>query len=119
VSLAATSLTLTALLKTASSRARLGAQVPVVAGLTPSAQALAVAVASTTTPVVLVVPSDADVEQTTTDARFFAGALVGITAAEASRVVLPFPSLEVDPYRAITPHLDVVSARARALTALA
>ena len=119
MSLAATSLTLTALLRTASSRAGFGAPRPMVAGLTPPAQALAVATTATMGPVMLVVPSDADVEQMTADARFFAAALLGMSGPELSRAVLPFPSLEVDPYRAIAPHLDVVSARARALTALA
>ena len=33
--------------------------------------------------------------------------------------MLPFPSPEVDPYRGMTPHLDVASSRARALAALA
>ena len=119
MSLAATSLTLRALLKTASGRAGLGANVPVVAGLTPPAQAFALATVATRTPVMVVVSSDADVEQMTTDARFFATALLGMSGTELTRTVVPFPSLEVDPYRAIAPHLDVVSARARALTALA
>ena len=33
--------------------------------------------------------------------------------------MLPFPSQEVDPYRGLAPHLEVASARARALHALA
>ena len=36
-----------------------------------------------------------------------------------ARHVLPFPSQEVDPYRGLAPHLEVASARARALHALA
>ena len=39
--------------------------------------------------------------------------------AEAAGQVLPFPSQEVDPYRGLAPHLEVASARARALHALA
>jgi transcription-repair coupling factor (superfamily II helicase) len=38
--------------------------------------------------------------------------------ARAERAVLPCPSHEVDPYREIAPHLDVTSARARAMHAL-
>ncbi len=36
-----------------------------------------------------------------------------------ARQVLPFPSQEVDPYRGLAPHLEVASARARALYGLA
>ena len=64
-------------------------------------------------------PTDADVERTTDDARFFLAALEGLSDAEVERVVLPFPSHEVDPYRGLAPHFDIASARARALHALA
>ena len=117
--LAATSLTLSAILKTTAARAGLGSASPVVTGLSPAAQAFAAAATAATAPVVLVVPSDAGVEQMTADARFFGGALLGIPESEMARTILPFPSPEVDPYRAIAPHLDVASARARALAALA
>ena len=117
--LAATSLTLSSLLKTTASRAGFGSASPLVTGLSPAAQAFAAAATAATSPVVLIVPSDAGVEQMTADARFFCGALLGIPERELARTVLPFPSPEVDPYRAIAPHLDVASARARALAALA
>ena len=64
-------------------------------------------------------PSDADVERLTSDARFFLAALEGLSDAEVERVVLPFPSHEVDPYRGLAPHFEIASARARALHALA
>ena len=64
------------------------------------------------------VPTDADVEQTTDDARFFLAALEGLSDAEVARAVLPFPSHEVDPYRGLAPHFDIASARAGALHAL-
>ncbi len=70
-------------------------------------------------PVFLVVPADVDVEQFVADTRFFVGALQVLTDAAAADQVLPFPSQEVDPYRGLTPHLEVASARARALFALA
>src|SRR5688572_24784694 len=70
-------------------------------------------------PVVLVVPTDPDVEQMTADARFFLSAMKGLSDAQAEQAVLPFPSQEVDPYRGLAPHLEVASARARALAALA
>ena len=117
--LAAASLTLSSLLKTAAARAGFGGATPVVSGLSPAAQAFAVAATAMADPVVLVVPSDAAVEQMTADARFFCGALLGAPESELARTVLPLPSPEVDPYRAIAPHLDVASARARALAALA
>ena len=119
MSIAVPSLTLRALLKSTASRAGFGATPELVTGLTASAQALAVASAATITPAVLVVPTDSDVETMTSDARFFFAALQGLPESEVVRAVLPFPSKEVDPYRAIVPHLDVASARARALTAFA
>ena len=126
------SLTLRALLHTAAARAGLrrgageadglGRAVPgagSVTGLTPPAQALAAAVFAGTSPVVLVVPRDTEVEGMTADARFFLAGLEGIAWGDIERKVLPFPSPEVDPYRGISPHLDVASSRARALAALA
>ena len=122
MSFATTSLTLQALLKSAASRAGLGLGAPgsgSISGLTPAAQALAIATVATQTPVLVVVPHDADVERMTADGRFFAAALEGLALAEVERRILPFPSPEVDPYRGIAPHLDVASARARALAAMA
>ena len=119
MSIAAPSLTLRALLKSTASRAGLGGTPELVTGLTASAQALAVASAAAVSPAVLVVPTDSDVEVMTSDTRFFFAALQGLPESEVVRAVLPFPSLEVDPYRAIVPHLDVASARARALIGLA
>ena len=126
-----TSLTLQALLKSVISRAGLG--VPGegrVTGLPPAARALFLAAAAhgqapppkpgtTGTTVVVVVPTDADVEQAVGDIRFFLGALEGLSEAAAASCVLPFPSHEVDPYRGLSPHLGVLSARAKALHAAA
>ena len=114
-----TSLTLQSILKSAASRVGLGAQAPVVAGLTPPAQAFAVAAAAGAAPVLLVVPSDSGVEQMVGDIRFFYGALSGASGAALERSILPLPAPEVDPYRGIAPHLDATSARARALAGLA
>ena len=119
MSLAATSLSLRALFKGAVSAAGLGAVMPVTSGLSPSAQALAVATSAAAAPTLVVLPTDVEVEQMVGDARFFYGALQGAGEINLGRAVLPFPSPEVDPYRGIAPHLDVASARARALTALA
>ena len=55
----------------------------------------------------------------TADVRFFLGALEGLPRSDVERVVLPFPSPEVDPYRGMLPHLDIASSRARALAGLA
>ena len=55
----------------------------------------------------------------TADARFFLAGLEGLARSDVERGVLPFSSPEVDPYRGMTPHLDVASSRARALAALA
>jgi len=113
-----TSLTLRALLKTASGRLGLGVPGRSVSGLTAAAKAWFAAVAAAKARVVAIVPSDADVEQLTSDARFFLSALEGISDADAAQAVVPFPSHEIDPYRGLSPHFDVASARARALHGL-
>jgi transcription-repair coupling factor (superfamily II helicase) len=113
------SLALQALLKSAARRTGLLDEVSRVEGLTAPAKAMYAAAACATRPLVLVVPSDRDVEQMVVDARFFVTAMEGLSAPDAERAVLPFPSLEVDPYRGLPPHFDVASARARALHALA
>ena len=120
---ATASLTLRALLHEAAARIGFGRGPAFsresVSGLTPPAQALAAAVAAGHGPLVLVVPADGDVDGMTGDARFFLAALEGLGRGDVERGVLPFPSPEVDPYRGMTPHLDVASSRARALAALA
>jgi transcription-repair coupling factor (superfamily II helicase) len=114
------SLSLRAFLKTATARTRMGVPARVVSGLTPSAKALFVAsTAPHDATVIVVVPTDADVEQMTSDVRFFLSAIEGLSDADAERQVLPFVSHEVDPYRGMSPHLKVSSARARALHAAA
>ncbi len=116
-----TSLTLRSLLKSAVARAALDRPAAVTAGLSPAAKALctaAVAQANPHGPVVVVVATDADVEQMVSDARFFFGALEGFSDVALERAILPFPSQQVDPYRGMQPHFRVSSARARALHAL-
>ena len=70
-------------------------------GLTPAAKAFWIAGAASDDPrsemVLAVVPSDRDVEQVTSDVRFFLGGLEGASADELEHIVLPFPSQEVDP----------------------
>ena len=111
------SLTLRALFSRAASKSGLDSPARVIAGLTPAAKALAAVTAAraTTGLSLLVVPTDKDVEQLTADARFFFGALEGASAAAIERAILPFPSIQVDPYRGMTPHFRVAAARARAL----
>ena len=116
------SLTLRALLHETAARAGFARSAPSgesISGLTPPAQALAAAAGAGAGPVVLVVPGDADVDRMTADARFFLAGLEGLARGDVERGVLPFPSPEVDPYRGMTPHLDVASSRSRALAALA
>jgi transcription-repair coupling factor (superfamily II helicase) len=112
------SLALRALLKTGAARAGLGRSAPVITGLSAPAVGFHAAAASLETPVFLVVPADSDVEQVTCDARFFLSHLEGLSAAAAERAVLALPSQEVDPYRGMATHLEVASARARALHGL-
>ena len=113
------SLAFRSLLKSVAAKSGLAKAVPRLTGLTPAAVAFHVALGAQDGPVFLVVPTDADVEQMVSDTRFFLSALKGLSDAEAADQVLPFPSQEVDPYRGLAPHLEVASARARALHALA
>ncbi|MCY4601987.1 MAG: hypothetical protein OXF27_18955, partial [Acidobacteria bacterium] len=68
---ATTSLTLRSILKSAADRVGLGGPAPVVTGLSPPAQAFATAAAVAAAPVLLVLPSDGDVERMVGDIRFF------------------------------------------------
>ena len=113
------SLAFRSLLKSSANRAELNRPILRLTGLTPAATAFHAAVVAQDTSVLLVVPTDADVEQMTTDARLFLTSLQGLSEHDVLAQVLPFPSQEVDPYRGLTPHLEVASARARALYGLA
>jgi len=117
-----TSLNLRAVLKTAVTRSGMDVPARIVSGLTASAKAMYVAAAAHARPhgvVLYVVPGDGDLEETCADVSFFLGALEGLSLSATDRVVLPFPSHEVDPYRGMAPHMGVTSARARALFATA
>jgi transcription-repair coupling factor (superfamily II helicase) len=111
------SLTLRALLSRAAAASGLDRSARITSGLTAVTKALAAVTTarSATGVTVFVVPTDKDVEQATTDARFFFTALEGASEADVDRAVLPLPSLQVDPYRGMTPHFRVAAARARAL----
>ena len=113
------SLAFRSLLKTSAAKAGLHRSPPTLTGLIPSALALHVAAVAQDRPVVLVVASDADAETFVSDTRFFLSTLLGLSERDAAESVLAFPSIEIDPYRALAPHLAVASARARALSALA
>jgi transcription-repair coupling factor (superfamily II helicase) len=68
--------------------------------------------------VLLVLPTDAEIDTAVGDICFFLGVLEGSADAVVSEQVLAFPSTQVDPYRGFQPHLKVASARARVLHAL-
>jgi transcription-repair coupling factor (superfamily II helicase) len=114
-----TSLTLRALLKTTADRSGFAPSGHPIGGLTASAKAYFAAAACARGRVLLLAPTDADVEQLTSDARFFLSALEGLSDAETARVVVPLPSQEIDPYRGLAPHFDVASTRAATLFAIA
>jgi len=93
-----------------------------ISGATSPVRALAVASAAKRLgehTILLVVPTDAEIESTVGDISFFLSVLEGSAATVVERQVLPFPSTQVDPYRGFQPHLKVASARARVLHALA
>jgi hypothetical protein len=71
-------------LKTAAGRLGIGLPAAGVTGLTPAAKAMYAAASAVRARTVLVVPTDADVERTTDDARFFLAALEGLSDAEVS-----------------------------------
>ncbi len=119
MSTAASSLAFRALLKSAAAAAGLARKPARLSGVSPAAAALHAAVVAQDQPVVIVVPTDAEIESMVADAGFFLSVLLGWSPTDAARHVLPFPSPEVDPYRGLAPHFQVASARARALFALA
>jgi transcription-repair coupling factor (superfamily II helicase) len=93
-----------------------------VRGLSASAQALYIAIQAShrkSAVSVVVVPSDEEVDRFCIDTRFFLAALEGASTAALEDAVKPFPSLQIDPYRAIAPHFGVASARAAALHGIA
>jgi transcription-repair coupling factor (superfamily II helicase) len=115
-------LILQSLLKTVVERASLVPRGSGLSGLTAPARALAVAALAHEegrAVVLYVVPTDAALETAVSDVRFFLGTLEGHAGATVDRLVLPLPSLQVDPYRALAPHMKVASARARALLGIA
>ncbi|MEQ1727081.1 MAG: DEAD/DEAH box helicase, partial [Vicinamibacterales bacterium] len=117
-----TSLNVRALLKDAVARSGMDRPAHAVSGLNAPAKAMYVAAAAHAMQrgvVLYVVPGDRDLEQAVRDVSFFMSALEGLSDAATDRTVLGFPSHEVDPYRGMTPHVGVTSARARALHALA
>src|SRR5262245_14953187 len=97
----------------------MGVPAPPGSGLNAPVTTMFAAAAAARNLTVLIVPTDADVERATSDARFFLAALEGLSDTDVERVVLPFPSHEVDPYRGLAPHFEIASARARTLHALA
>ena len=98
------SLTLRSLLKSAASRLRLGCR-PTVSGLTGPAKALFAVAAASRGRTVLVVPTDADVETMTRDARFFFSALEGCPTRRSSAssfLSLPTRSIRIAGWRRIS-----------------
>src|SRR3990172_4155836 len=63
-------------------------------------------------PVVVVVPDERRLPPAVSDLTSFLHAL------GSDRKVLPFPAFALDPYRGLSPHLDVVAARLKALAGL-
>ena len=117
-----TSLNLQALLKTTAVRTGMDGSATRVRGLSPAAQALYVALQAghrKNSLCVVVVPTDEDVDRFSSDTRFFMAALEGASAASLDEAIKPFPSLQIDPYRNISPHFGVASARAAALHGIA
>ena len=111
------SLTLRSLLARAVAKAGIDRSAPVIAGLTASSKALAIAGQARSRPGVtlVVTPTDIEAERLTADIRFFYGGLEAASDSATEQAVLLLPALQVDPYRGMTPHFRVAAARARAL----
>ena len=120
-----TSLALQSLLLNASTQTGLSRPVSRITGLAGSARPLAAAAAAHRqkgVPVLFVLPTDQDLDDAVDDTRFFLQTLEGLTDADVERVVLPLPSLQVDPYRGpraafsrhVCPRPGLVRARRRA-----
>ena len=104
-----TSLALQSLLLTAVNRSGLSRSVSRITGLSGSARALAVAATANrlrSRPVLFVLPTDAALDDAVDDVRFLLRSLEGLADAVAERVVLPFPSLQVDPVPRAGPALQ-------------
>src|ERR1700681_3033763 len=94
-----TSLNLQALLKTASARTGMDQSASRVRGLSPTAQALYVAVQASNRKnalCVVVVPTDEEVDRFACDVRFFVGALEAASTSALEDIVKPFPALQID-----------------------
>ncbi|HEU4721609.1 MAG TPA: CarD family transcriptional regulator, partial [Gemmatimonadaceae bacterium] len=117
MSVTSPSLALRALFARTASRLAFDRPAGTIAGVSPAVKALAAVAAARARPglTLLVVPTDRDVEQMCSDARYFYAALEGAAASAAEVAVVPCPSLQVDPYRGMAPHFKVAAARARAL----
>ncbi len=85
-----------------------------VAGLMGPARSLVEAAlsASRPGPVVVVVPDERRLSAATADLSSF------LRALGSDRPVMAFPAFALDPYRGVSPHLDVTAARLRALVSL-
>ena len=120
--MSATFLALQSILLAAAQRSGLTRDLHHLTGLDGAARALAIAATATrvrTKPLLVTVATDAAIDTMVDDTRFLLAALEGLSADAAERVVLPLPSLQVDPYRGLAPHFRAASSRAQALHALA
>ena len=106
------SLALRALLKAAASRGGLDRARPALTGLSPAAMAFHAAVAAEDAPSLLVVPTDAAVEQMTADARFF---LANVSRPDAGRRRAGRPAVPVAGSRSVPrPASRISTSRRRA-----
>ncbi len=85
----------------------------IVSGLSGSARALFIAGLwqSLRRPLIVVTAQDLGVEPLATDVAYFHGEL----NANGANRVSPFPAWETDPYAGLTPHADILQARATTL----
>ncbi|MFQ5790176.1 MAG: DEAD/DEAH box helicase, partial [Acidobacteriota bacterium] len=86
-----------------------------ITGLMGPARSLAEAVlmdGMASRPFVVAVPDPKRVVEAVSDLSVFLASL------GSRREILPFPPLEVDPYRGLSPHFDIMAARARVLASL-
>jgi len=115
-------LALQSILLAAAQRSGLTREVYHLTGLDGSARALAIAATAVRVrprPVLVITATDATIDTMVDDTRFLLAALEGLSTDAVERIVLPLPSLQVDPYWGLAPHFRAASSRAQALHALA
>lgn len=99
-------------LKQLAARLREGCRALAIGGAAGGAKALAIAQAilAENRPAAIIAPSNVEAQNLAQELQFYLGLL-----SSAPAEIIHLPSLEVDPYRGLSPHPEISAARARAI----